>query len=203
MWWASKHYEELGNPDYIGFCHYRRFFTSNNINSIPIVNINNASYNSSYALSPMQLLHIQTQTKFKIATMFPIKVAYGKNICEQIEYLDHAMTVYLNDQLFAYFKSYLPQKYYDVFEDACNQPSTHLCNIFVMCREKFLEYIDAAIKALIEFHNKFYANQFHSRYLGYYLERLTSTFIYCNKLLNETVISLPLMTIDGNVHVKP
>ena len=40
--------------------------------------------------------------------MFPIKVAYGKNICEQIEYLDHAMTVNLNDQLFAYFKSYLP-----------------------------------------------------------------------------------------------
>lgn len=25
-YWMWKHYEELGNPDYIGFCHYRRFF---------------------------------------------------------------------------------------------------------------------------------------------------------------------------------
>jgi len=25
IWWAGKHYVELGNPDYIGFNHYRRF----------------------------------------------------------------------------------------------------------------------------------------------------------------------------------
>lgn len=90
-----------------------------------------------------------------------------------------------------------------MFNDACNKPVTYLCNIFVMHREKFFEYINAAIKALSEFHNMFYNSQFHSRYLGYYLERLTSTFIHCNKLLNEAVISLPLMTIDGDIHAKP
>ena len=26
IYWAWKHYDQLGNPDKIGFCHYRRFF---------------------------------------------------------------------------------------------------------------------------------------------------------------------------------
>lgn len=26
LYWAYKHYREIGNPDIIGFCHYRRFF---------------------------------------------------------------------------------------------------------------------------------------------------------------------------------
>lgn len=26
LYWAYKHYTEIGNPDIIGFCHYRRFF---------------------------------------------------------------------------------------------------------------------------------------------------------------------------------
>ena len=25
IWWVAKHYEEIGNPDYVGFTHYRRF----------------------------------------------------------------------------------------------------------------------------------------------------------------------------------
>lgn len=26
LFWAWKNYDKLGNPDYIGLCHYRRFF---------------------------------------------------------------------------------------------------------------------------------------------------------------------------------
>ena len=28
IWWLWKHIKELGDPDYVGFCHYRRFFTA-------------------------------------------------------------------------------------------------------------------------------------------------------------------------------
>ncbi len=33
IYWAWKNYNELGNPDYIGLCHYRRLFTQEDIES--------------------------------------------------------------------------------------------------------------------------------------------------------------------------
>ena len=27
VWWVWKNIKEFGDPDYVGFCHYRRFFT--------------------------------------------------------------------------------------------------------------------------------------------------------------------------------
>ena len=31
LYWAWKNYDKLGNPDYIGLCHYRRYFSPNSI----------------------------------------------------------------------------------------------------------------------------------------------------------------------------
>jgi hypothetical protein len=39
MWWARKKYLELGNPEYIGFCHYRRFLTAYAVDNRPIIDI--------------------------------------------------------------------------------------------------------------------------------------------------------------------
>ena len=33
IYWAWKNYDKLGNPDYIGLCHYRRLFAENEIAS--------------------------------------------------------------------------------------------------------------------------------------------------------------------------
>lgn len=33
IYWAWKNYDKLGNPDYIGFCHYRRLFSQEDIDS--------------------------------------------------------------------------------------------------------------------------------------------------------------------------
>lgn len=34
IYWAWKNYDKLENPDYIGLCHYRRFFNFMDINTI-------------------------------------------------------------------------------------------------------------------------------------------------------------------------
>ena len=36
IWWLWKHYAEIGNPEYIAFLHYRRFFTTAKPNSLNI-----------------------------------------------------------------------------------------------------------------------------------------------------------------------
>lgn len=53
IWWVWKHYKELGDPDYVGFCHYRRFFTAHkpNYGAYPICCIPPEMEMSAYMLA--------------------------------------------------------------------------------------------------------------------------------------------------------
>lgn len=37
IYWAWKNYDKLGNPDYIGLCHYRRIFDFSDVIKTPII----------------------------------------------------------------------------------------------------------------------------------------------------------------------
>lgn len=43
IYWIWKHLEEVGNPDYVGLCHYRRFFRSEDIRDYTAYDIINIS----------------------------------------------------------------------------------------------------------------------------------------------------------------
>jgi len=73
MWWVYKHLSDFGNPDYVGFCHYRRFFTCLNF-PMGLLDIPKHEFNSSFCLSPIDQLSILETNKIDAITMSPVLI---------------------------------------------------------------------------------------------------------------------------------
>ena len=61
LFWLWKHLDELGSPDYVGYCQYRRFFTAVNA-GLPVVDIPREKFKREFALGPTEQLVQLVQT---------------------------------------------------------------------------------------------------------------------------------------------
>lgn len=164
IYWAWKNYDKLDNPEYIGFCHYRRFFNINDINEL--LNDTNKeclsicqAFKSTFSLGWFFLF--QQDVKF---THIRIK------LLEQV----------LSDEEFALFLNYMCKITSNIV------PFSN--NMFIMKRAEFFKYCEWIYPKVINMYNFLYNNNNQNdyfindktgkRYVGYITELLTIFYLW-------------------------
>ncbi len=196
QYWAWKNYDKLGNPDYIGFMHYRRHFMfddwSGNPNWcwLPKGNVYFVP-----TMTPEYLRHIDDKyIKRKLADCdclvlkpYDVKNLKSKNIRTQYSKLAE-QDVHTFDVFIATVKSLYPQftREIKMLENGSLQ---YLCNMFVMKKELFDEYSEFCFSILQAVDSQIDSSKMSevaSRFLGYLGEFCLSIFVF-NLLKRENV----------------
>lgn len=212
IFWLWKNLNQLGSPDYIGYCQYRRFFSSINT-SLPVINISNQEFNIKYLLTPIQQLSIINENNvdgilhphFKVINENLIPYTY---IWEQIYILTQEKMLNIKYQKLAFDILYdnTPSELKHFIKLSFKIKENYLCNIFTVKRDLFNMFGNIAfssIKKLLTIISQDEKNKSHPYWLAYLFERYMSCFYHALELSNKyKFIKIPLLTIDAHKHIK-
>lgn len=158
IYWAWKNYDKLGNPDYIGFMHYRRQFVFDEIgkcnkfwlNYAPIYEYADNTYKNSVKINPNDI--------YDYSLIIPKEFAY-KNITKSSRLRDAYLTymdsdrallmieqIAMNDPKCKVYKRYA-NKFYTLNK-------SYICNMFIMKKELFFEYCEFLFYVLFKIYEK-------------------------------------------------
>ena len=155
IYWAWKHYDEIGNPEYIGFNHYRRFFDLETINKE--INENNVD------------LICKNPDLIRVGIIKHYELCHVKEDYEKL-------SAYMKKKFFD--KEH--NNWYDEFVSMSNGLYLYGCNMFVMRKEIFFEYCQFMFPILadiIPIINVSGRDNYQKRAVSFLSERLTSLFI--------------------------
>lgn len=215
IWWIWKHISELDNPDYIGFCHYRRFFTlcKPNYGVFPIVNIPMA-YEYPYAVNA-ELKHdnmLKLITQYNADGIIPIPFpdySYCKYCNDVIQlminesnFLNLKFTVDHCNMMFSELKQSMKSFFTDdIISKSFLQTNTFHFNLFVLNSELFDIYnkiMNDCISKIInnlKIDNQLY--HLHQRSIAYATERFSSCIFFAMIFSGKKFIQLPMLMIDN------
>ena len=189
-YWAWKNYEKIGNPDYIGFMHYRRHFYLANDTAKSVVEWDDMTdtYLQDIGYSTQVIDDVLSDCDF-VCTMPQYRVSlyehYKRN--HRIEDLDRAIEIM--DLEFPHMalsaRNYL------------NGTKAYFCNMFIMPKEMFFEYCHFIFSVLFKYEKKHGVNK--RTFLSEWL-----TGIYINWLLEGGAKCkfLPTVVAEG-IHKIP
>jgi len=156
IYWAWKNYEELGNPDYIGLNHYRRFFK---------INYSNLDK------------YFQNYDFIKLSSpFFKMGIRAEWTNCAKLNNLDPADF----DKFCEVYENIYPQDTKEFNSYISKENHGGLMNLFIMKKEDFFRYCEWIFPLLFEMEKSFNKS---NRTIGMIAERLTS--YYLQKLENE------------------
>ena len=208
IWWIYKHYQEIGNPDYVGFCHYRRTFSFKI--KMPIVNVAQNDFDFRLCATPSEIAYIIAQNNLDGISMVPMNPVNEKahpfiNIIEQTKYLTNdRMNLPENivDRAFELFL--LNSKSMNEYLDKTFAiPYQYLCNMFILKKELFQEYSENVFKVFKVLYSEIPYEQLKSinqRFMGYIQERFTSCYLHAFQMIGKKIASIPLYTFDTHIY---
>lgn len=145
IYWAWKNYDKLGNPDYIGFNHYRRYF------DIPYSKLD-------WLLDKYDF--IKTSHRKKKTTFYS---AWEKGFKEN-EFLDQALSICKDVNSIEGDKI---QKFF-------NGPiGNGWCNMFILPKEEFFKYCEFSILLKLPMREDRLTGMFAERLTSYYMYQLS------------------------------
>ncbi len=187
IYWAWKNYDKLGNPDYIGFMHYRRHFLQDKF--CDLFNISGPE-NYFYHIERYNLCYsdiIKDLPLYKDIYDLIIPRIYNVN-----NNIYHKKTIY--DDFSAYcdypevlidFEEII-KKYFKEYSSFANnyykQNSYYFCNMFIMKKELFFNYCNFVFNVIFIIYDKYKYrikknNRIQSqRTLAWLSEHITSIF---------------------------
>lgn len=146
MYWAWKNYDKLGNPDYIGFMHYRRHLNFNidkkyNENEWGLIDndIIDENYINNYHLKEDLIKEVVGKYDILVASKWNVNNGKSKNNYEH--YKNHNAKLYIEHYDNALQS--LKEKYPEYKEDIQNYNSSkygYYTNVFIMKKEIFFNY---------------------------------------------------------------
>lgn len=190
QYWAWKNYEKLGNPDYIGFMHYRRHFMFDGWSGNPdwcwlpkgsvyfVPNITPAY------LEHLSREHVEKQlSDCDAVVLSPYDVRNLPNGSQTVreQYTRLAKQKVETFDKFIEIAKALKPDYQSSIEQIEKGPVQYLCNMFVMTREMFEEYNDFCfpiLQALDKEIDTTGMDEKALRFLGYIGEFCLSIFIF-------------------------
>ena len=188
IYWAWKNYDKLGNPDYIGFMHYRRHFifedhdySSVNVDAVPCTQIDDTYLNFvNFSADNIRLL----LKDYDLIQYAPL--VHKKTVFQQFE--DLANPKYNLDfeiwkKSINILKEIFPN-YAQAADEYLNQHKHLWFNMFVMKKELFFEYANWIFTIQKELENKIDLNFLSvkgRRVLAFILERFYGIFIYAHQ----------------------
>ena len=182
LYWAWKNLD----ADYIGLCHYRRYFAEKN--KIPrkeekrLKNVLSAE-KLDKLLDDVDII-LPTKRKYYIENIYD---HYKKTM--YIEPLDEARKI-LEEK----YPNYLKE-----FDKMHKRTSAHFFNMFIMKKDKLNEYLTWIFDILFELEKRCDPSQydsFHARYLGRISERLLDVWIYTNGYKFKEVKFMSIEKVD-------
>lgn len=210
IWWVWKNLAQFGNPTYIGFCHYRRFF-----GNAPrlIYDIPEDKLGEQKIFSPFEQYSILEQNKLDGLVPVPLcplpkseKYNYS-NIIEQTKMIsDHdglGFTTEVVDECFRLLLKNTPEELKSNLQNAFLNDKLYVCNIFTMRTMLFQTYGEIISKTMLEISKLIETkdtSKFHPRWMGYVLERFTSCIIQAFQMSGHKFSVCPLITVDGWKH---
>lgn len=213
IWWLWKHLPDFGNPDYVGFCHYRRFFTllKPNFGAFPIFSNSFANFDklTDYIITPAQQLAIIQQNNADGILPLPFPDYGYANSCNTIQDLMKAesdkddmqlnMPKHLCDKAFDILLENTPSNLKSKMQNTFSDLNGYHFNIFTLKRELFDLYSQIIWKSCFDIekyaHDEKIEN-LHPRWLAYLLERYSSCIFKMMQLNNQKFIELPMMMLN-------
>ena len=207
VYWAWKNYDKLGNPDYIGFMHYRRHFMFNfEENQKKQWDLREKAYANKYINSLETHLKENTQ---QIDDILEILKKYDGIITHQSDlsllgiqsvyedYKKNISGVQIKDfdLLINHIESNYPQ-YKEHAQNLKKKHHKHMYQMFILPKEEFFNYAKFLFEILFELEKKIDLDTYTQngkRTLGYLGENIYDIyFSYQKDVLNKKYQELPV-----------
>lgn len=197
QYWAWKNYDKLGDPDYIGFMHYRRhfLFDDNDTNKFSRSYLNQCEIDSiddEYLqyISDENIIKCLRQNDCILPKIFDVRSLNKENVREQfknvlkqkVEHFDTMITITRT----------LHPEYKREVQDFVKGSEQYMCNMFVLPKNLFFEYCEFCFSILFEVERQIEIDETTSlsaRVLRYFGEMLFSIFMFKKRK-------------DKNLHIK-
>ena len=188
IYWAWKNYEKIGNPDYVGFDHYRRHFIFdkwqrlNNGRWTVDFPFFNKQYESNLKEENIQNYINKYDCLYtKAVTKISVYEQYKNSYMHDIKDLDFVL-------------KYIKDKYPKIYDSAIkyvNGVNNYYCNMFILKKSLFFEYCEFTFDVLNKFfQQKDYSKSSYDEMRFYISERITGIFI--QYLIDRKIKSCPL-----------
>ena len=180
IYWAWKNYNKLGNPEYIGLMHYRRFFDFKNCKN----NKDIENFVGNYDI----LIRIRTILNDYYVNNY---IQYERSPHQHIEDLDKATDI---------VKRLYPE-YSNAIETYMKQDYAFFCNMFVMKKDIFFEYCKFIFSVLEQFEKEVDISGYNvqeKRVFGYLGERLTGIFYTHLIKQNPNIKTIEISQLPAN-----
>ena len=171
QYYVWKNYEKLGNPDYVGFCHYRRLFNFN-----PEIRYLSPILNGDV----FEQLMMDSENIENIIGDNDVIIPEPLDLCGNSVYSQYKEAHYIKD--YKTTLDFLLQKYPQYKETVSVYNREHkgyYTNCYVMTREEFFAYMEWLFSILFEADAKIpeYKNFYDNRVVGFIAERLFGIYI--------------------------
>lgn len=184
LYWAWKNYDKLGNPDYIGFMHYRRLFSfridkDENLNYLPV-----DKYQEDFIYDCLDSLNIHNLIipKPEDVSQYGCKDIYHHYSCYQIHY-ENGLSI---------LKDILLQKKKDLiidYESYMKNSMAYFTTMFIMQKKDFFEYCEILFSLLFDFQKSINisdASLMNKRACAYISEYFTGAYLHHLKKYRTT-----------------
>lgn len=207
VYWLGENYEYIGNPDYIGHCHYRRFFCKplKNLDNVPIIQPTWDKYPEWKTAIFGQTDQLMLMLSKSYDALLPMSLTFQNNIVDTLLYFNKLYSWKIPELIihhsFARLVDNMPDDMKGAAIQSFNENTFYHCNIFTCKREIFLLYhsiLKKTVEEIMEQFSKIPEKDLEGcqpRWLGYIVERMTSVFFTSMiKTRGLKVKCLPLIT---------
>lgn len=203
LYWAWKNYDKLGNPDYIGFMHYRRYFILNK-------KFKKYNFTDQYNLIRTETLSQAHLTEIGCSEAYLNKII-DKNTCifssnkctftpEEYRkkhwacpYNDFRSAIDIANKLFPHLE--------DITNKYLNGHTNTWSQMFILNKQDFMSYCDWLFKILFQVHNQIDYEKYNihqKRACAYIGETLCGIYAnYLKKIKKRAVKSFPISFIKN------
>ncbi len=187
IYWAWKNYEKLGNPDYIGFMHYRRLFLLDKYHKSRKHSNDILSY---CKLNPEHIIEIVNEYNLIMQKKFSFSRYKDRNRISFESYQNIIKLAPNNyPELFKKYKSFKVD--YSLYGQ----------NMFIMRKEDFFNYCNVIFE-ILDFYDKNNTNRF-PRDVGHMAEYLTSFYLdYLKEQNHINALSVPVVWLENLYYLK-
>ncbi len=190
QYWVWKNYDLIGNPDYVGFMHYRRqFIFDKNLKHSKYLWLPGTNFYYVKKMYKGYMKHFSPNVIFPFLETAPDSIAFKHvdiyPISKQTNMRDHfaigmpAQKAEVFDIFEEVIKQYYPE-YAQTFEEFKNGTTMFCCNSFIMPKDLFFEYSEFLFGVLEKVDKRVDSSGFNKaelRFLGFLGEYLLSIFL--------------------------
>lgn len=210
IWYICQHLSDFGNPDVIGFCHYRRFFSYKFKNAC--VNIADDKIDPTLIMTPLEQLafmnsqrldgilpcplqeHFHQLKNIKTATID--EEIYQQTLDDNAGFTSHDCTLLVQNLL-----HFTPDPLTKAMQQAFATRTVHFGTIFTLNRRAFDIWNAIIWKTMFATISSFSRDRLlklNCRAFGYFLERATSLILWAMKLEGSfSFQSMPLVVTNA------